>query len=77
MAFKMAYNKNNFPFKKNTNADEVLVEGQKDATPTIFGKGEQAKVDMFTGASKSLATLAGGGVGSNNDEDEEEEENVV
>ena len=69
MAFKMAYNKNNFPFKKNTDTDEVLVEGHGKATPTIFGKGEQAKVDMFTTASKSFAAL-GGGFGSNNDEEE-------
>tara|TARA_E500000331_G_scaffold313811_1_gene322717 strand:- start:166 stop:342 length:177 start_codon:yes stop_codon:yes gene_type:complete len=45
MAFKMTYNKTNFPFKKNTNADEVLVEGQKDATETIFGDGDKAKIN--------------------------------
>ena len=32
-------------FTKNTDVDEVLVEGQKDATETVFGKGDKAKVN--------------------------------
>ena len=57
MAFKMTYNKDSFPFKKNTHADEVLVEGQKDATETVFGEGDKAKIDAIN----SVANLAGSG----------------
>ena len=32
-------------FTKNTDVDEVLVEGQKDATETVFGEGDKAKVN--------------------------------
>jgi len=43
--FRMMHNKDSFPFKKNTDADEVLVEGQGEATETIFGKGQKAKIN--------------------------------
>ena len=56
MAFKMTYSKDSFPFKKNTHADEVLVEGQKDATETVFGEADKAKIDAIGGVSDLLAS---------------------
>ena len=44
-------------FTKNTHADEVLVEGQKDATETVFGEGDKAKIDAIN----SVANLTGSG----------------
>ena len=44
-------------FTKNTDVDEVLVEGQKDATETVFGEGDKAKIDAIT----SVADLTGSG----------------
>ena len=55
MAFKMTYNKDNFPFKKNTDTDEVLVEGQKDATETVFGKGDEAKINAANKVANNAA----------------------
>ena len=43
------------PFDKNTDADEVLVEGQKDATETVFGKGDEAKINAANNVSNESA----------------------
>ena len=56
MAFKMKYNKSSFPFKK-TEADEALIKGQKEATETVFGIGDKAKVDMYSKIGDEAAEL--------------------
>ena len=57
MAFKMKYNKSSFPFKK-TEADEALIKGQKEATETVFGVGDKAKVDMYSKIGDEASDLA-------------------
>ena len=46
MAIKMKYNISSFPFKKvRDTADATLVQGQRDATETIFGEGDAKKIE--------------------------------
>ena len=66
----MKYKNSSFPFKK-TEADELLVKGQKDATETVFGIGDKAKVDMFSNIGDEASDLATDFI--NKDKDEEEE----
>ena len=70
MAFKMKYNKSSFPFKK-TEADEALIRGQKEATETVFGIGDKAKVDMYSKIGDEVSDLATDFI--NKDKDDEEE----
>ena len=71
MAFKMKYNKSSFPFKK-TAAEEALIRGQKEATETVFGVGDKAKVDMYSKIGDEASDLATDFI--NKDKDDEEEE---
>ena len=78
MAFKITYNRDNFPIKVTDTADKILVEGQRDATETIFGKGDKAKInaanviadesaehaeESLEAAKDAAKTVATGGVG--------------
>ena len=71
MAFKMKYNKSSFPFKK-TEADEALIKGQKEATETVFGVGDKAKVDMYSKIGDEASDLATDFIKKDKDDEEEE-----